>query len=81
MTYYVGLAIKASFMSDQGFQLSDQEAKDKWAINHMVAPYLIPLDELDPTHPALFEHDTFWPYFERLRADKGLPSSKIPTGS
>jgi cytochrome P450 len=28
-----------------------------------------PLDQLDPSHPALFQNDTMWPYFERLRRD------------
>ena len=56
-------------MSDQGFQLSNQEARDKWEIDHTVDPYSIPLHELDPAHPSLFEHDAFWPYFERLRTE------------
>jgi len=34
-----------------------------------VDPYSLPLDQLDPAHPSLFEHDKFWPYFERLRVE------------
>ena len=56
-------------MPDNEFPLSNQEARNKWEIDHKVDPYSIPLDELDPAHPALFEHDTFWPYFERLRKE------------
>ncbi len=29
----------------------------------------LPLAELDPGHPKLFQNDTLWPYFERLRAE------------
>jgi cytochrome P450 len=32
--------------------------------------YALPLDEFDPGHPALFQTDTFWPYFERLRQEE-----------
>jgi cytochrome P450 len=28
-----------------------------------------PLDQLDPSHPALFQNHTMWPYFARLRRD------------
>lgn len=34
-----------------------------------VQAYAIPLEEIDPSHPALFQADTVLPYFERLRAD------------
>lgn len=56
-------------MSGQDYQLTNREARDKWAIDPFVDPYSIPLEELDPAHPSLFEHNTFWPYFERLRAE------------
>ena len=32
-------------------------------------PYSIPLDRIDPSDPELFETDTLWGYFERLRAE------------
>jgi len=31
--------------------------------------YSLPLAELDPGHPKLFQADAMWPYFERLRAE------------
>ena len=31
--------------------------------------YATPLDKLDPAQPALFQADTMWPIFERLRAE------------
>ena len=31
--------------------------------------YAIPLADLHPGNPDLFQSDTFWPYFERLRAE------------
>lgn len=55
-------------MSDREQErLSNREARERWEIDVTVDPWSIPLDELDPAHPSLFEHDRFWPYFERLR--------------
>jgi len=31
--------------------------------------YRLPLADLDPAHPKLFQADAIWPYFERLRAE------------
>ena len=31
--------------------------------------YATPLEKLDPAQPALFQADTMWPIFERLRAE------------
>ncbi len=31
--------------------------------------YTLPLAELDPANAKLFQNDTIWPYFERLRAE------------
>ena len=31
--------------------------------------YSIPLEQLNPAQPRLFQSDTMWPYFERLRAE------------
>ncbi|MBV8979224.1 MAG: cytochrome P450 [Alphaproteobacteria bacterium] len=31
--------------------------------------YEIPLDQLDPSQPELFQKNAFWPYFERLRRE------------
>ncbi len=56
--------------SDQEqMMLSNREAQEKWAIDVNVDPFSIPLDELDPAHPSLFESDKFKPYFERLRSE------------
>jgi cytochrome P450 len=32
-------------------------------------PYALPLDELDPGQPALFQNDAMWPFFARLRRE------------
>ncbi len=32
-------------------------------------PYTIPLDEIDMSVPSLYETDSHWPYFERLRKE------------
>jgi cytochrome P450 len=32
-------------------------------------PYAVPLDAIDVSQSALFEHNKFWPYFERLRKE------------
>ncbi len=50
------------------FALKNEDVLSQYTID----PYRrdvddIPIDELDPTHPSLFEADTMWPYFERLR--------------
>ncbi len=49
--------------------MSNREIRERWSIDVNVDPYSLPLETLDPAHPALFEHDRFWPYFERLRAE------------
>ena len=33
-------------------------------------PYSVPLDQIDPSDPELFETDTLWGYFERLRKEE-----------
>lgn len=48
---------------------TNAEARARWSIDVHVDPYALQLDQLDPAHPSLFEHDKFWPYFERLRAE------------
>ena len=65
--------------SDQ-VRLSNRDAVNKWAIDVNVDPYDIPLEDLDPAHPSLFEQDKFWPYFERLRKEDPVhytPTSMI----
>src|SRR6185312_1633981 len=31
--------------------------------------YSLPIEKVDPARPDLFESNTFWPYFERLRKE------------
>ena len=50
-------------------KISNAEMRDKLAIDINVDPYEIPMEELDPGHPSLFEHNKFYPYFERLRKE------------
>jgi len=37
-----------------------------------------PLDQLDPSHPALFQSHTMWPYFARLRRDAPVHHAVSP---
>lgn len=53
----------------QAASISNREVQDRWAIDVNVDPMNIPLEQLDPCHPALFEADKFKPYFDRLRAE------------
>ena len=48
---------------------SNAELQQEWEIDVHADPYNMPLAALNPAHPALFEADTMWPYFERLRAE------------
>jgi cytochrome P450 len=48
---------------------SNEELQREWAIDVHQDPASIPLNRLNPAHPSLFEADTFWGYFERLRAE------------
>ena len=50
-------------------KISNAEMRNKLAIDINVDPYKIPIEELDPGHPSLFEHNKFYPYFERLRKE------------
>ena len=38
--------------------------------------YSIPIEEIDPADPELFRTDSFWPYFERLRAEDPVHLTK-----
>mgnify|MGYP000893574690 FL=1 len=40
--------------------------------------YSMPLDEIEVADPALFETDTMWPYFERLRKEDPVHHSVHP---
>ena len=49
--------------------VSNKEVAQAFAIDPNYDPYSIPLDKMDPSHPGLFLHGTFWSHFERLRAE------------
>jgi cytochrome P450 len=48
---------------------SNVELWKEWEIDVNADPYSLPLEQLNPAHPSLFEADTFWGYFERMRAE------------
>lgn len=48
---------------------SNTELWADWEIDVHQDPYTLPLEKLNPAHPALFEANTFMPYFDRLRAE------------
>ena len=47
--------------------VSNKEVAEAFRINPDYDPYSVSLDDIDPSHPALFLNDTLWPHFERLR--------------
>jgi cytochrome P450 len=47
--------------------ISNKKIAEIFAIDPFIDAYDLELDELDPSHPALFANDTLWPHFERLR--------------
>jgi cytochrome P450 len=48
---------------------SNREIWQEWAIDPHQDPYSIPVEKLNPGHPALFEANTVLPYFERMRRE------------
>lgn len=49
--------------------VSNKAVAEAFRIDPNYDPYAISLDNMDPSHPALFANDTLWPHFERLRAE------------
>ncbi|MDA9043763.1 cytochrome P450 [Pseudomonadales bacterium] len=49
--------------------VSNKELQTAWAIDAHFPAADIPLDRLDPSHPALFANDTLWDHFARLRKE------------
>jgi cytochrome P450 len=47
----------------------NRELEAEWAIDVKQDPYALPLGQMNPGHPDLFEADAVLPYFERLRAE------------
>ena len=62
-------------MSDQpitraeDYAESNLERLKKWAIDPSIDPQDLPLGQIDPGHPELFEAGRELPYFERLRRE------------
>lgn len=56
-------------MRDGDMTISNAEMRGAFAIDPHRNVNDIPLAELDPSHPDLFENDTMWAYFDRLRAE------------
>ncbi len=50
-------------------QRSNKEVWAEWVVDPKQDPSTIPLDQLDPAHPDLFEANAVLPYFERLRKE------------
>ncbi|MDZ7670511.1 MAG: cytochrome P450 [Gammaproteobacteria bacterium] len=53
----------------ENLRRSNRELVAEWAIDVNQDPYSLPLNQLNPGHPDLFEADAVLPYFERLRAE------------
>lgn len=51
------------------FQRSTKDTLAEWAIDTSINPLSIPLKDLDPAHPDLFEDGKQMAYFERLREE------------
>jgi cytochrome P450 len=58
-----------SRMRSGDMKVSNRDVMEAFRIKPGFDPYGVSLDELDPSHPALFVADTLWPHFERLRAE------------
>ncbi len=49
--------------------LTNQAVADAFAVDPNVDPYALSLDDIDPSNPEYFQHDTHQRHFERLRAE------------
>ena len=56
-------------MKSGDLTVSNKEVASAFAIDPHFDVNEIPLDSLDPSHPALFESDTLWEHFARLRRE------------
>ncbi len=54
---------------EEARQKSNLERHLSWRSMLSVDPFDLPLDELDPSNPLLFEQDMYGDYFRRLRAE------------
>ncbi len=55
--------------TEEMLKTSNREVAEQWAIDPHQDPYSIPLEEMNPAHPDLFEAGTMLPWFERLRKE------------
>jgi cytochrome P450 len=56
-------------MQNGDLTVSNKEVMDVFRIDPRFDPHEIPLNDLDPSHPALFANDTLWEHFSRLRRE------------
>ena len=56
-------------MRNGDLTVSNKDVVEAFAIDPFLDPYTIPLDQLDPAHPALFANDTLWNHLKRLREE------------
>ena len=61
---------------NEAMRRSTKEWRDAWPLDPHQDPYEVPLDYLDPAHPALFKANTVLPWFERLRAEAPVHKCK-----
>ncbi|MFT5794145.1 MAG: hypothetical protein ACI9OF_002199, partial [Saprospiraceae bacterium] len=52
-------------MQDGDMTVSNKEVADAYQIDPFFDVNDIPLDSIDPSHPALFQNDTLWDHFAR----------------
>ena len=72
VTQYVGSSDEerkalVSRMRSGDLTISNREMFVAFKIDPDYDAYGVPLDKMDPVHPALFANNTLWPHFERLR--------------
>jgi cytochrome P450 len=56
-------------MRNGDLTVSNKDVAEAFAIDPFLDPYSIPLDQLDPAHPALFANNTLWNHLKRLREE------------
>ena len=59
------------------FSRSNEELLAEWAIDTSIDPADIPLKDLDPGHPDLFEDGRQMPYFARLREEDPVHYTEV----
>jgi len=59
----------AARLSTGDMTVSNKDVADAFAIDPHFDVNEIPLDDIDPSHPALFASDTVWDHFARLRKE------------